>query len=105
MPTSRALVETEEPKISSQSVCVVGMFSRNGSHARFAGNGSCQHYSAPKRADVVGWCDPIADHAAHGSGAERVRRYLKAVSKAGWDDILIGRLQGNNVLLENWVGA
>jgi hypothetical protein len=39
----------------------------------------------PKRADVVGWCNLIADHVAHGSSAERVRGYLKAVSKAGWE--------------------
>jgi hypothetical protein len=44
----------------------------------------------PKRADVVGWCALIADHVAHGSSAKRVRGYLKAVSKAGWD--LVGWL-------------
>jgi hypothetical protein len=38
----------------------------------------------PKRADVVGWCGLIADHVAHGSSAEHVRGYLKAISKAGW---------------------
>jgi hypothetical protein len=38
----------------------------------------------PKRADVVGWCDLIADHVAHGPSADHVRRYLKAISKAGW---------------------
>ena len=40
---------------------------------------------APKRADVVGWCSLIADRVAHGASAERVRGYLKAVSKAGWE--------------------
>jgi hypothetical protein len=39
----------------------------------------------PKRSDVVGWCVLIADHVAHGSSANRVRGYLKAVSKAGWE--------------------
>jgi hypothetical protein len=39
----------------------------------------------PKRADVVGWCALIADHGARGSSADRVRGYLKAVSKAGWE--------------------
>jgi hypothetical protein len=39
----------------------------------------------PKRGDVVNWCALIADHVAHGSSAERVRGYLKAISKAGWD--------------------
>ena len=40
--------------------------------------------SAPKRSDVVGWCELIADHVAHGASAEYVRRYLKATSKSGW---------------------
>ena len=40
---------------------------------------------APKRADVVGWCTLIADRVAHGSSADRVRSYLKAISKSGWE--------------------
>jgi hypothetical protein len=40
---------------------------------------------APKEADVVAWCALIADRVAHGSSAERVRGYLKAISKAGWE--------------------
>lgn len=39
----------------------------------------------PKRADVVGWCALIADRIAHGPSADRVRGYLKAISKAGWE--------------------
>jgi len=38
----------------------------------------------PKRSAVVAWCELIADHVAHGQSAEHVRRYLKAVSKSGW---------------------
>jgi hypothetical protein len=40
---------------------------------------------APKRADFVGWCGLIADRVAHGASADRVRGYLKAVAKAGWE--------------------
>jgi hypothetical protein len=40
---------------------------------------------APKKADVIGWCALIADTVAHGASADRVRGYLKAVSKAGWE--------------------
>ncbi len=39
---------------------------------------------APKRSDAAGWCDLIADHVASGASAEHVRRYLKSISKAGW---------------------
>ncbi|HXN88123.1 MAG TPA: hypothetical protein VN890_02015 [Methylocella sp.] len=39
----------------------------------------------PKDADVVGWCALIADRVAHGPSASRVRGYLKAISKAGWE--------------------
>jgi len=38
----------------------------------------------PKRSDVVNWCELIADHFAHGASAEYVRKYLKAISKSGW---------------------
>lgn len=38
----------------------------------------------PKRSDVPVWSELIADHVAHGSSAEYVRRYLKAISKSGW---------------------
>jgi len=40
--------------------------------------------TAPKKADVVGWCSLIANHVAHGSSASEVRGYLKAVSSSGW---------------------
>jgi hypothetical protein len=39
---------------------------------------------APKRSDVVAWAELIADHIAHGSSAELVRRYLKTISRSGW---------------------
>ncbi len=38
----------------------------------------------PKRSDVIGWCEVFADHVAHGASAEYVRKYLKAISKSGW---------------------
>jgi hypothetical protein len=40
---------------------------------------------APQGANVVAWCALIADHVAHGSSADRVRGYMKATSKAGWE--------------------
>jgi hypothetical protein len=39
----------------------------------------------PQAANVVEWCSLIANHVAHGSSSERMRGYLKAVSKAGWE--------------------
>lgn len=39
---------------------------------------------APKRSDVIAWCELIADHVAHGGSSEHVRKYLKAISKSGW---------------------
>jgi hypothetical protein len=44
----------------------------------------------PKRSDVIAWCELIADHVAHGQSAEYVRKYLKTVSKSGWQ--LVGWL-------------
>lgn len=44
----------------------------------------------PKRADVVGWSELVADHVAKGSSAEFVRRYLKSIAKGGWQ--LVGWL-------------
>jgi len=41
--------------------------------------------AAPKHADVVHWCELIANHVAKGSSAKEVRAYLKATSKAAWD--------------------
>ena len=38
----------------------------------------------PKRSDAVGWCELIADDVARGSSAEHVRKYLKGISKSGW---------------------
>jgi hypothetical protein len=44
-----------------------------------------ENTDVPKEADVVGWCALFADRVAHGSSASRVRGYLKAVSKSGWE--------------------
>jgi hypothetical protein len=41
--------------------------------------------AAPKRADVPAWSERIANHVAHGSSAEHVRGYMKAVAKRCWD--------------------
>jgi hypothetical protein len=81
----QALAEAEEPE-DFQSVgmrcreCLVAMVRSLGLPAMApAGR------EPPKRADVLGWCDLIAETVAHGSSADRVRGYLKAVSKAGWE--------------------
>ncbi len=39
----------------------------------------------PKQADVIHWCELIANHVARGSSAKEVRGYLKSTSKAGWE--------------------
>ena len=39
----------------------------------------------PKHADVVHWCELIANHIAKGSSAKEVRGYLKSISKSGWE--------------------
>jgi hypothetical protein len=39
----------------------------------------------PKAADFVHWSERAADGLAQGAGAERVRGYLKAQAKAGWE--------------------
>jgi len=38
----------------------------------------------PKASDVVQWAGLIADTIAHGSSAEEIRAYLKAMSKSTW---------------------
>lgn len=38
----------------------------------------------PKRSDVIGWCERIANTIAAGSSAENVRGYLKSVAKSAW---------------------
>jgi predicted RNA-binding Zn-ribbon protein involved in translation (DUF1610 family) len=38
----------------------------------------------PKRSDAIGWCELLANHVAAGTSAEYVRRYLKSISKSGW---------------------
>jgi hypothetical protein len=40
---------------------------------------------APKHADVVHWCELIANHVAKGASAKEIRGYLKATSKNGWE--------------------
>jgi len=81
----QALDEAEEPE-DFQSVgmrcreCLVGMVRALALPAMVP-----EDVVPPKRADVVGWCALIADHVAHGSSADRVRGYLKAISKAGWE--------------------
>jgi hypothetical protein len=39
----------------------------------------------PKHADVVHWCELIANHVAKGSSAKEVRGYLKSTSKSCWE--------------------
>jgi hypothetical protein len=39
----------------------------------------------PKAADVVGWCERIADTVAPGDSRKQVRSHLKAVSKSTWE--------------------
>jgi len=40
---------------------------------------------APKRADVVGWTNLLANELAAGAGAERLRSYLKKLTRETWD--------------------
>lgn len=40
--------------------------------------------TAPRKADVIHWCELIANHVARGASAEEVRGYLKNTSKAAW---------------------
>ena len=39
----------------------------------------------PRKADVVHWCELIANHVARGSSAKEVRGYLKSTSKSAWE--------------------
>jgi hypothetical protein len=39
---------------------------------------------APQAANVDKWCELIAGHVAHGSSAERVRKYLRDIGKDAW---------------------
>lgn len=41
--------------------------------------------AAPKRADVVGWTNLLADELAPGSSTERLRSYLKRMTRETWD--------------------
>ena len=49
---------------------------------------------APKKADVVGWCELIANHVAAGASAERIRGHLKSTAKSAWE--LVGWLTHAN---------
>jgi hypothetical protein len=48
----------------------------------------------PKKADVVGWCELIANHVAAGASAERIRGHLKSTAKSAWE--LVGWLTHAN---------
>lgn len=39
---------------------------------------------SPKRADVVGWSELIANTIAPGAGNDNIRAHLKAIAKSGW---------------------
>jgi hypothetical protein len=39
---------------------------------------------SPKRSDAVGWCEVIANNVAGGASAEYFRKYLKSISRSGW---------------------
>lgn len=41
--------------------------------------------TAPKRADAVAWTSLLADHLAGGTSGERLRSYLKKMTKETWD--------------------
>lgn len=60
--------------------CLIVMV-RTISHPQMVPEGA----EAPKHADVVHWCELIADHVSKGSSAKEVRAYLKGTSKRGWD--------------------
>jgi hypothetical protein len=38
----------------------------------------------PQAANVIAWCELIANYVARGSSADAVRSYLKAISKQAW---------------------
>lgn len=80
----KALDDAEEPE-DFQTVgmrcreCLIAMVHALKLPTMISGN-----TDPPKKSDVVAWCELIANQVAHGSSAEAVRGYLKAVSKAGW---------------------
>ena len=39
---------------------------------------------APKRADVISWCELIANDVAAGASGDEIRKYLKATTRTGW---------------------
>ena len=41
--------------------------------------------SPPKKADVIHWCELIANHVARGASLKEVRGYLKSASKGAWE--------------------
>ncbi len=51
-------------------------------------------HEKPKGADVVHWCELIADRIASGARGDKVRKYLKTTSESGWQ--LIQNLTHSN---------
>jgi hypothetical protein len=45
---------------------------------------TCPSEEAPKRADVVGWSELIANTIAPGGGNDYIRGHLKAIAKSAW---------------------
>jgi len=43
-----------------------------------------QGQEAPQQGNFIGWCELIADHLAPGGSNERLRSYMKVVSKSTW---------------------
>jgi len=80
-----ALDEAEEP----EDFQAVGMRCRESLIAMVRKLGTPEMVRAgaepPKRSDVPGWADLIANHVARGGSAKYVRGYMKAVAKSGWD--------------------
>jgi hypothetical protein len=82
---NEALDEAEEP----EDFQAVGMRCRESLIAMMHKLGTPEMVRAgddpPKRSDVPGWADLIANHVARGGSAKYVRGYMKAVAKSGWD--------------------
>jgi hypothetical protein len=81
---SEALDEAEEP----EDFQAVGMRCRESLVAmvrKLAKPDMVPSGMPPKRSDVSGWTELIANHIAHGGSAKDVRCYMKTVAKSGWD--------------------
>jgi hypothetical protein len=44
-----------------------------------------QGQEVPQKANVIAWCELIANHVAGGSSSERIRGHLKAISRSCWE--------------------